>query len=62
MNPLQRIDTLLELNVVRRELGLSCVVSVLGRDKTPFTPSHLVFDLADLLFDKLLRPSGPWCE
>jgi hypothetical protein len=59
---LQRIDTLLELNVVGRELGLPCAtVNLLSATSSGLrSRAHLVVDLADLLLDILLGPGSPW--
>jgi hypothetical protein len=60
----QGIDTLLELNVVGRELGLPCAIVNIMSAASPGLGSraHLVVDLANLLLDILLGSSSPWCE
>jgi hypothetical protein len=72
---LQGIDPLLELDVVRGELGLSRGISELDSTVAArelagtledvlhvLRGSHLVLDLANLLLDILLGPSSPGCE
>lgn len=54
---LQGIDSLLELDVVRRELGLLHLRSTLRfLARQPWSRSHLIVGLAKLLLDILLRP------